>query len=100
MMGRMPVENEGDALPSGHGKFGNSVEVLPVKWYGGSQEQGVWTSHSKDAAGDLTNPGNDRAIIEPDHQVHGNFDFPTDTFHDSHNINRLGAKRHEVDEPH
>ena len=44
-------------------------------------------------------PRDDRAVVEPDAQAHLHRDGSLDALDDAHDVRRLAARRHEVDQP-
>ena len=96
-MRRRPGEGERHGLAFGDREASYGVEVLASKVHLRHAVDCVRPGDGPNSTLDLPHPGNDRAVIEPDHQIHFHGDLSADPFHQAHNLWKAGPWRHEVD---
>src|SRR5712671_6772607 len=98
MMGRVPRQDEGDALSLRNRELGDGGQVLSPQLDRCDKPQHVGPGDRPDAMFDALDPGNDRSVVESDDQLHAHGHRPASALDDPYDIRCLAARRHEVDD--
>ena len=96
---RVPRQHERDAIAGGDLEVGDGVEVPADQLDRGREEERVGPGDGEQAVLAPADPRDDRAVVEPDAQAHLHRDGSLDALDDAHDVRRLAARRHEVDQP-
>ncbi len=94
---RIPGEHERDALTRLEHELGHGRQVLAVHLDRRAQAQAVGPGDRDARVVDLAHPGDDRAEVEPDHELRAHRHAAVQSLHDPHDVGRLATRRHEVD---
>ena len=97
-MGREPRQDERGALSGLDGELRHGAQVLAAYGRRRPQRQRI-RPRDGDAhiVVDAAHPRNDRAVAEPDHELHPDRHRSLDALDDPHDVRILAAGRHEVD---
>ncbi len=100
LVGREPGEDERHAVAGSDVELGLGMEVPADEVDRRREEECIRARHRMEALVSPAHPGDDRAIVEPDAQTHLHRDSPLDALDDAHDVRRLPARRHEIDQAH
>ena len=95
----VPGEHEGCPLALGHGEVGQGGPVLAPHRDRGAQPDRVGPGDRVQRPVFVPHPGDDRAVVEADGQVHPHPHPPLDPLHDPGHVRVPVARGHAVDHP-
>ncbi len=100
LVGWEPAKDERNAVALGHGERRNRPQVAALVLNGRAQEYRVGAGDGEERPVERAHPGDDRAVVEADDELHPHLDTSADSLDDPHEVGLRLARRHEVDEPH
>ena len=100
LVGRKPGQDERHAVAGGDVELGLGVEIPADEVDRRREEERIRARHRVEALVSPAHPGDDRAVVEPDAHTHLHRDRPLDALDDAHDVRRLPARGHEIDQAH
>ena len=94
----IPGEHEGDARAFRDYEFRHGGETFPVGIHRGMEIEGIRAGRRTEHVPDLAHPGDNRPVVEADHQLHAHAHLAAHAFDDPDDVGARVTRRHEVDE--
>ena len=95
---RVPREREGHALALLDRELGDRPHVLAAGVRRGAKAERIRPRDRLPRVVDASNPRDDVAVVEADHELRPHRHLPPHSLDDSNHVGRLAARRHEVDD--
>jgi hypothetical protein len=99
LVGREPAQDERHAISLADGELRIRAHVAPLLLDRRAEQDGVGTGDRDERPLERPHPRHDRAVVEPQDELHAHVDASPDPFHDPYEIGVRLTGRHEVDEP-
>src|SRR6185437_16585948 len=96
-----PREDKGDSLALVDGELRNRAHVLTARLHWRAKAKRVRARESDTSVllvRALAHPGDDASVVEADRQVRAEVDAALHAFDDAHEVGRVAARRHEVED--
>ena len=94
----VPRQHERHAVARADVELGHGVEVPAFELDRRREEEGVRACDCEQPVLAPADPGDDRAVVEPDGQAHPHRHASGDALDDADDVGRLAPRRHEVDQ--